>query len=177
EILNHPVINVSRDDEAYDDWAGMALPNKEILNHPVVCVSWDDAKAYADWASMQLPSEQDWEKAARGTDGRIYPWGDNWVEGYCNTVEAWVHEEGKGKTTRVGQYPADANSPYGCVDMAGNVWEWTDSLYVKGETDRVKRGGSFHRDQDHARTYSRFSDPPNTRLDHLGFRVARCLPP
>jgi formylglycine-generating enzyme required for sulfatase activity len=99
------------------------------LDHPVVCVTWHDAVAYAAWLakltgqSWRLPTEAEWEKAARGTDGRIYPWGDAFDKARCN-----VSESGIGTTTPVGSYPNGA-SPYGAQDMAGSVWEWASSLF------------------------------------------------
>lgn len=86
-------------------------------DHPVVNVSWDDANGYATWANAVLPPEAQWEKAARGNDERLWPWGNTWEPDNC----AWA---GNAKTTMpVGSYPAGA-SPYGLLDMAGNVWEW-----------------------------------------------------
>ena len=119
-------------------------------DHPVVKVSWDDAKAYCDWAGASLPTQAQWEKAARGTDGRKYPWGDEWNPG---KLQCWQELLG---TAAVGHYPAGA-SPYGCLDMAGNVWQWCadwyDDNYMKNGTAtnpagpetgnaRVLRGGS-----------------------------------
>ncbi len=111
------------------------------LDHPVVCVSWQDATAYAAWlrtvterqTGWRLPSEAQWEKAARwdpaANASRIYPWGDSFDTSRCNT-----YESGIGTTTPVGSYPASDQrrsgaSPCGAEDMAGNVWEWTSSLY------------------------------------------------
>ncbi|HEY0735762.1 MAG TPA: formylglycine-generating enzyme family protein [Herpetosiphonaceae bacterium] len=107
-------------------WGG-ALPD-ELRDHPVVDVSWHEAQAFCVWLGEQtgrryrLPTEAEWEKAARGVDGRVFPWGDELDLQRCN-----VRESGLGITTPVGQYPAGA-SPYGVLEMAGSVWEWTQSL-------------------------------------------------
>jgi len=109
------------------NWTGGASPVGP--GHPVVYVSRHDAAMYCRWLSeatgkpYALPSEAEWEKAARGKDGRIYPWGNEWQAGRCNS-----REEGLRATTPVGQY-ALGKSPYGLLDMAGNVWEWTHSHY------------------------------------------------
>jgi formylglycine-generating enzyme required for sulfatase activity len=109
-----------------DHWAE-GRPPRGREEHPVVLVSWYDAMAYCRWLSevtggtYGLPSEAEWEKAARGTDGRIYPWGHEWDATRCNAGNV------VGDTTPVGAYPQGA-SPYGILDMAGNVWEWTRSL-------------------------------------------------
>ena len=82
-------------------------------------MSWNDAVAYNKWAGCSLPSEAQFEKAVRGTDGRTYPWGEEWLDGeYCNSYEAGI-----GATTVIDKYPLGA-SPYGVLDMSGNVWEW-----------------------------------------------------
>ncbi|MEI8307883.1 MAG: SUMF1/EgtB/PvdO family nonheme iron enzyme, partial [Chloroflexales bacterium] len=132
-------------------------------DYPLVGVSWFEAVAYCRWLSAQtghefrLPSEAEWEKAARGTDGRIYPWGNTWEVGRCNSKEAGI-----GKTTPVGQYPNGA-SPYGVLDMAGNVWEWCATkwgkpypyqiedewaeAYLEQDMSRIWRGGSWYFEQ------------------------------
>ncbi len=108
------------------------LVEKGYERHPVIYVSWRGAEAYAKWSGKYLPTEQQWEKAARGPDGFIYPWGNEFDKTLCNT-------EGSKSvgTTPVEKFPA-GKSPYGCFDMAGNVWEWTDSLY-----DKMRNGGFF----------------------------------
>jgi formylglycine-generating enzyme required for sulfatase activity len=112
-------------------WKG-GNPPRDKEDHPVVYVTWHDAMAYCNWLAQvtgkayRLPSEAEWEKGARGIDGRIYPWGNKWDPKRCNSSEG-----SEGSTTPVGVYPQGA-SPYGLLDMAGNVWEWTRSLWGKG---------------------------------------------
>jgi formylglycine-generating enzyme required for sulfatase activity len=164
-------------------------------DHPVVYVTWHRALAYCRWLSenrglsVTLPSEAEWEKAARGTDGRIYPWGDEPPD------ESRCNYGGKvGVRTPVGRYSPQGDSPYGCADMAGNGWEWTRSLWGKrlGEPDfkypydtedgrenleaddrvhRVVRGGAFDVGQRGVRCAYRGGGDPSFGDDLIGFRI------
>lgn len=132
-------------------------------NHPVVLVSWKDTLAYCKWAGVRLPNEEEWARAARGEDGRIYPWGDKF-----HTDRANVRESGIGSTTPVGVYPAGA-SPYGLLDCAGNVWEWTSTR--QGKNRIIIRGGSWNFRAQDARCFSREFSHPDHRSNRIGFRV------
>jgi formylglycine-generating enzyme required for sulfatase activity len=172
-------------------WFGKSPP-KDKLDHPVVGVSWYDAGAYCRWLSdktgrvYRLPAEAEWEKAARGTDGQIYPWGDEWDASRCNCSST--------QTTPVTAYPS-SQSPHGCYDMAGNVWEWTTTLWGSdwkspdfsypyqsddGREDlkadetvhRLFRGGSFEDDVAKLRSAARRWYAPDHADKARGFRVA-----
>jgi len=164
-------------------------PQWHIGNHPVVGVTWYEAYALTRWLSaklgyeIRLPTEAEWEKASRGTEGRIYPYGNDFETNKGNT-----HETGIGRTSAVGIFPAGA-SPYGGLDMSGNVWErclsvWTnpykhhdaDEICVEGDTARVIRGGSWFGPQEESRAACRYGFAPDFRNHGRGFRVV-CTSP
>ncbi len=163
-------------------------------DHPVVGVSWHDARAYCRWLAQVtgkpygLPSEAEWEKGARGTAGLIFPWGDEWDAARCN-----ARQGDRGNTSPVGAYPK-GESPYGLLDMAGNVWEWTRSLWgedwekpdfkypydpADGREDesagdhvsRVVRGGAFVNGPRLVRCAARGNVNPHLETKYMGFRV------
>jgi formylglycine-generating enzyme required for sulfatase activity len=149
-------------------------PPRGKENHPVGTVSWHDTINYCEWLAgvtgkpYRLPTEAEWEKAARGTDGRAYPWG-KWDAERCNTLESGILD-----TTPVGKYSPEGDSPYGCADMAGNVWEWTAS--EKG-TAGALRGGSWVIHRQRATTHCRsYGDGPIGAYYVIGFRCAHSLP-
>ncbi len=138
-------------------------------DHPVVGVSWYEADAYARWAGKSLPTEMERERAARGTDGREYPWEGAFDKEKCNTSESGIDG-----TTRVTRYP-NGISPVGCYDMAGNVWEWTSSFYDDDKDSYVLRGGSWIDDHGNARCARRDGSTPEFGFNSFGFRCVRTL--
>jgi formylglycine-generating enzyme required for sulfatase activity len=182
-------------------------------SHPVVMVSWRDARSYCDWAKLRLPSEPEWEKAARGTDGRTWPWGNEWDHRRCNFADAscpldtiragdkmapeyfaehgfaWdrEHSDGYPYASPVGSFP-EGVSPYGALDVAGNVNQWCEDWYDEAAylryaagdlappregSMRVYRGGGWYFPAQICRPASRGGGTPDFRAAYIGFRV--CL--
>ncbi len=191
EIGRNPITNIEYFSFIYNsghrvpkNWTGFHYNEGEAF-HPVTGVSKDDTLAYCKWISSalkteyRLPSEAEWEKAARGTDGRIYPWGDAFDPWRCNTLES-----AKKSTTPCGTYSPSGDSPYGVMDMVGNVYEWTSSfllpypfkIEVSPEDNNRKcivRGGAWYYTQKLARCSARESVLPDFVSTSLGFRLAR----
>jgi formylglycine-generating enzyme required for sulfatase activity len=151
----------------------LAQPGKE--RHPINCLDWSQAEAFCKWAGKRLPTEEEWEYAARGTDGRSFPWGNALPDGRV----CWKRAAGKQGTCPVATFPT-GDSPFGLHDMAGNVWEWTASGFSRshsskrGATLKVNRGGGWG-DVDPAslRATTRGRWNPEEGADVLGFRCAR----
>lgn len=176
EATGHRVPFDDRYDTIYDWIDGKYTENLD--DHPVTLVDWDDATAYCQWAGKRLPTEAEWEKAARGTDGRLWPWGNEYDRFKANTIEFNVK-----MTMPVGTFPEGA-SPYGLMDMAGNLFEWTGDWYKGypgtkrehpdyGELYRVTRGGTWTSPADpYGYTMTRTAQPMDYKHRSLGFRCA-----
>jgi eukaryotic-like serine/threonine-protein kinase len=172
--------------------------NSRFDNYPVIYASWNDATSYCSWANRRLPSEAEWEKAASWDEKNQlkykFPWGDDFVYSllnFCDKSCAFNHtntswDDGYSDTSPVGNYPSGA-SPYGALDMVGNVWEWVndwyDSSYYSNSPSsnppgpesgqyRMLRGGSWFDDVSVVQTFNRILQEPSTSYYHFGFRCA-----
>ena len=145
-------------------WTGLVSP-KPLLDHPVVGVDYYDALAYARWRGKDLPYEDEWERAARGTDGRVYPWGNDQEYSGANTARV-----GLKMTVPTDLHPENV-APDGCRDMVGNAWELTHSPAPGGGV--VVRGGSWYDFALYAKTHFRFASRPDARNGTIGFRCCR----
>jgi formylglycine-generating enzyme required for sulfatase activity len=157
---------------------------KVLDSYPVGNVNWFDAKAYCEWRSARLPTEIEWEKAARGTEGWEYPWGNEWDPKITNTGDDGKWEEGDAP---VGKYPKN-KSPYGAYDMSGNVWEWVEDWYQAypgatfqspfyDKSQRVVRGGGggvgHYAISYFFRAATRQYSEPEMESPDVGFRCAK----
>ncbi|HTR54853.1 MAG TPA: SUMF1/EgtB/PvdO family nonheme iron enzyme [Kofleriaceae bacterium] len=170
-------------------WAQWCNGNRaDRANHPINCVDWDDARAYCDWAGGRLPTGAEWQRAAQGEDGRTFPWGDHAptaqlanvcdeqavklvrAAGLAAMPAMFEGDDGFATTAPVGSFTAGA-SPYGVLDMAGNVWEWVAD---GRDGERAYRGGGWltYEVENISTEHARF-DVPALRLNALGFRCAR----
>lgn len=153
------------------DGCNVGRPGRE--RHPANCLDWAQARAYCAWRGVRLPTEWEWERAARGPDGRIHPWGDEPADCRRAVIDAGSGPScGQGDTTApVGSKPEGATTE-GVLDLIGNVWEWTDSTR-EGTTSKVVRGGAYYVDPRQARASFGLPFKPSGRAPFAGFRCAR----
>ena len=176
-------VDIARVSRLPDHWSDRTYP-EGLEGHPVVSVSWFEAEAYCLWAGKRMPTEAEWEKAARGSGARMFPWGNA-------SPEAKHLNYGSAGAAAVGSFPA-GDSPYGLSDMSGNVWEWVADWYgasyyanspgedPKGPdsgTQKVLRGGGWNDPVGtlFIRTYARFRERPDNRGVHIGIRCAQSV--
>jgi serine/threonine-protein kinase len=170
-------------------WVNGTYP-QGTAHWPVTGVTWSDATAFANWSGKRLPTEEEWELAARGTDGRLYPWGNQWRQSSDTTASANAFNTSAGHLVDVGTFKGA--SPFGAYDMVGNAWEWTASdwaAYSGGSLTKappypdmkVMRGNFWEADDQHATTTFRIGWPadaadPNVSYKNAGFRCAKDAP-
>jgi len=179
-------VEATRFNELPSNWVEGKIP-EGLKNHPVTNITWREALAYALWAGKLLPTEEQWEKAARGTDGRLYPWGNEYAKGMAN-----MGIDAAKKNMPVGSYPQDVSS-YGLYDMGGNVMEWSLDWYLPypgndyqspkfGKKLKVLRGNSFQSGghyflEAYRYVFSRTEVDPDDYFENVGFRCVMAVNP